>query len=90
MLDPEFTLLQDRIVVMADLVRFMDLPAFIRRLEATRKMAPMLDQAIYADLKDYEAIIAVAKAALDFKLRLEALRKDWRRRHSRRILKGEL
>lgn len=89
MIDTDYTRTQDRLVVMADFVRSMDLEAFMRRMKSTRKLAPILDTAIYIDLRDHEAIMAVARAALDFKTRLEAIRREWRQRRSRRILKGE-
>lgn len=87
--ESEYTLTQDRIVVMADLVRYMDLDQFLRHIEATKKMAPMLDQAIYTDLRDYHAIQEVARAALSFKRSIAEIRDRWRKRRARRILKGE-
>lgn len=90
MLDTVYTLTQDRLIVMADFVRSMDLEAYLKRIRLTQKAAPILDPDIYVDLRDLEAIQAVAQAALDFKSKLESIRREWRRRRSRRILKGEL
>ena len=89
MKNEEYTLTQDRLIVMADLIRHLDLVAFINQITATQKAAPILDPQIYTDLRDYEAIRQVAHAALDYKTKLESIRKNWRERRARAVLKGE-
>lgn len=85
----EYTLVQDRLIVMADFVRNVDFDAFIRRVKTTKKAAPILDPAIYTDLKDWQAIEAVAEAGQQFQHKIESIKREWRRRRSRKILKGE-
>lgn len=89
MTNEEYTLTQDRLIVMADLIRHMDIKSFIGQIIATQKAAPILDSSIYIDLRDFEAIREVAHAALDYKTRLDGIRKKWRERRARAVLKGE-
>lgn len=89
MTNEDYALIQDRLIVMADFIRHMDLAAFINRIKLTEKAAPIFDKEIYDDLRDFQAILDIAEAANQFKTRLAIIRKRWRERKARAVLRGE-
>ncbi len=85
--DKDFALAQDRLLSLALWLRKIDLTELIKRLEITKKTAPIFDPEMNeAGMNDLISILAIARAAVEFKLRLALIHADWRRRKARQIL----
>lgn len=79
--DKDFALAQDRLLCLAHWLRKVDLDDLIKRLEITKKTAPIFDPDINrAGMNDLASILAIARAAREFKARLGVIQAEWRRR----------
>jgi hypothetical protein len=64
MTNAEYLSLQNRLVLIGDLIRMMDLNGFLARIELTHLLGPVIEPALYARTQEYLlAIERLARAA---------------------------
>jgi hypothetical protein len=76
MTNAEYLSLQSRLLLVADLIRVMDLDGFLARIELAHLAGPFLEPTLYAKTQDYlKAVELLARAARAFKS--EAVKVSW-------------